>query len=150
MRDEALELARSLGAEHVINARRLDDVPEAIRELTGRGAHLSLDALGSGETAANSLRCLRKRGRHVQVGLLVGRDARARLPMELVISRELELCGSHGLAAADYPPLMALTLAGKLDPRRLVRNVIRLAEAPQELAAMGKFQQVGVSVIGEF
>ncbi len=145
--DEALSMASEFGAEHAINARLVDDVPAAIRELTHRGAALSLDALGSGETAANSLRCLRPRGRHVQVGLLAGDEFRPRLPMELVIARELEICGSHGLAAADYGPLLAMAAVGKIAPQVMVRRVITLAEAPAALAAIGAFATAGVTVI---
>jgi alcohol dehydrogenase len=147
VRPEALELARAFGAEIVIDAQRCEDVPDAIRQYTGRGADVSLDALGSGATAANSMRCLRKRGRHVQVGLLVGGEAQPRLPMELVISRELELRGSHGLAAADYGPLMQLITAGKLDPSRLVHRRIGMAAAPSALAEMGDFQHAGVTIV---
>jgi alcohol dehydrogenase len=98
----ALSMAREFGAVHTINASEVDDIPAAIVELTGgRGAHLSLDALGSAATAANSLRCLRRRGRHIQVGLLAGSEFQPRMPMELVIARELEVRGSHGIAATD-------------------------------------------------
>jgi alcohol dehydrogenase len=148
--DDALAAARELGAVHVLNACDVTDVPGAIRELTGRGADVSLDALGSSVTAANSLACLRKRGRHVQAGLLVGDDARPRLPMELVVARELEIVGSHGLAASDYRALLALATSGRLDPRRLVRRRISLEEAPAALAAMGDFGQVGITVINKF
>jgi alcohol dehydrogenase len=144
--DQALELAARLGAEHVFNAQRVDDVAAAIRELAGRGADVSLDALGSAETAANSIRCLRKRGRHVQVGLLAGDSFQPRLPMELVIARELELYGSHGLAAADYGPLLDLINAGRLDPRRLVSRTITLADVPAALAELGQFAHAGVTV----
>ena len=145
--DEALVLAKQFSAEQCLNARKVADVPGAIVDLTARGADVSLDALGSAETAGNSLRCLRKRGRHVQVGLLVGDDAQPRLPMELVISRELEIYGSHGLAAADYPALLQLATTGKLDPRRLVRRLIRLEEAPAALAELGAYSHAGIAVI---
>jgi alcohol dehydrogenase len=145
--DEALSLARQFGAEDAIDARQVSDVPEAIRELTGGGADVSLDALGSAKTAANSLRSLRKRGRHIQVGLLVGKDAQPPLPMELVIARELELYGSHGLAARDYPKLLSLVTSGKLDARKLVRRIIPLAAAPKALADLSNFQQAGITII---
>jgi alcohol dehydrogenase len=148
VRDEALDLAKSFGAVHLINARQCSDVPDAIRQLTaGRGADLSIDALGSAETAANSLRCLRKRGRHVQVGLLVADQAQPRLPMELVIARELEIYGSHGLAAADYARLLSLITSGKLRPGRLVQREISLSEAPQAIVEMGPFRHAGVSIV---
>ena len=145
--EQALRLAAAQGAAHCINARRIDDVPAAIRQHTGRGADISLDCLGSAATAAGSLRCLRKRGRHVQVGLLVGDEAQPRLPMELVIGRELELIGAHGLAAADYGALLALIGSGKIDPRSLVRRIVPLEEAPNALAELADFRQTGITII---
>jgi alcohol dehydrogenase len=147
---EALSLARQFGAEHAVNARETDDMADALRTLTGRGADLSLDAFGSGETASNSIRCLRPRGRHVQVGLLAGDQFQPRLPMELVIARELEIAGSHGLAAADYTPLLSLVLMGKLPIGQLVQREISLAEAPAALEALGNFRQPGITVINSF
>jgi alcohol dehydrogenase len=146
--DEALALATSFGAECAINARSAggENVAEAIRKATGRGAHLSLDALGSAETAANSLRCLRARGRHVQVGLLAGADAQPRLPMEIVVSRELEIRGSHGMAAADYEPLLALAVSGKIRPAAMVREVLPLDAAMDALPRMEQFRGAGITV----
>jgi alcohol dehydrogenase len=145
--DEAIVLAKQFGAEQGLNVRKVADVAGAILDLTNGGADISLDALGSVETASNSIRCLRKRGRHVQVGLLVGEDARPRLPMELVIAREREIFGSHGLAAANYPALMQLATTGKLDPRRLVSRLITLEEAPAALAELGAFAHAGITII---
>jgi alcohol dehydrogenase len=150
IREESLAMARRFGAEHVINAATTDDVAGAIRELTDGGAQLSLDALGSAVTAANSLRSLRRRGRHVQVGLLAGSEFQPRLPLELVIGRELEIYGSHGLAAADYGPLLDLILSGRIPVRSLVRRTISLDEAPAALTEMGQFAEPGITVIDRF
>jgi alcohol dehydrogenase len=141
-----LELARSLGAAHAVDARASDPV-EAIAELTGGGAHVSLDALGSATTCANSIRCLCKRGRHVQVGLMLEDDRTAPIPMDRVISYELELRGVHGMAVGHYDALLRLITSGTVDPGRLVGRTIGLADAGAELAAMGDFAQRGVSVI---
>jgi alcohol dehydrogenase len=146
----ALELAKSLGAAAVIDAAIVDDVPQAIQELTGRGADLSLDTLGSRITCGNSIRCLRKRGRHVQVGLLVGDDASPRVPLELALSRELELVGSHGLQASYYPELFRLITTEKLDPSLLVRRTVGLEEVPSVFADMGAFSGHGITVINRF
>jgi D-arabinose 1-dehydrogenase-like Zn-dependent alcohol dehydrogenase len=78
------------------------------------GAHVSVDARGSPATAACSVRCLRRRGRHVQVGLLL--DGPTPIPMDLVVARELEIYGSHGMAARDYPPVMTMVADGTLRP----------------------------------
>jgi len=145
-----LKLARRLGATAVIDASTNADIPATIREITGGGADVSIDALGSATTCANSILCLRKQGRHVQVGLLAGDDYLPRLPMHQVIARELQICGSHGMQASKYPQMLALITAGTLNPRALVGKTIPLEEAPYELAKMGEFGAVGITVIDRF
>ncbi|MFD5884969.1 zinc-dependent alcohol dehydrogenase family protein [Streptomyces sp. NPDC060334] len=142
----ALDLARRFGAAHGVDARSLDTA-EAVRELTGGGAHLSLDALGSPATAAASVAGLRRRGRHVQVGLLPSAAGRTVLPMERVIGWELEILGSHGMAAHAYPPMMELVRSGALRPDLLVTATITLDGAPDALAAMGTAPGSGITVI---
>ena len=148
--DRVLALAQRFGAAVTINARDKRDVPGLIREVTGRGADVSLDALGSAATCGNSIACLRKRGRHVQVGLLAGEDYLPRVPMHLVIGRELEICGSHGMQASKYPEMLAMIVAGKLDPKALIGKTVPLEQAPGELEGMGQFGAVGITVIDRF
>ena len=147
---EVLALAERLGATAVVDATEVEDVPGRIKELTGRGAHVSVDALGGATTAANSILCLRKRGRHVQVGLLAGDDFRPRLPMEQVIGKELEILGSHGMQAHRYDRLFDMISAGRLDPREIVGKTVPLEEAPGELTGMSTFGGVGITVIDRF
>ncbi|MBB2986462.1 zinc-dependent alcohol dehydrogenase family protein [Terracoccus luteus] len=143
----ALTRARELGAELTLDAADLSAVVERVREVTGGGAHVGVDAIGSPAVAAASVRLLRPRGRHVQVGLLLGPDAATALPMDLVVSRELEVLGSHGMAAADYPVMMALVADGRLDPASLVGRVIGLDEAGDALAAMDGPTGPGLTVV---
>jgi alcohol dehydrogenase len=133
---DALALAREVGAEATILAAPSTDVADAVVEVTGGGAHVSVDALGTPATAVGSVRCLRPRGRHVQVGLLLGAAATPPLPMDLVVAKELEVYGSHGMAARDYPAMLALVADGTLEPQRLVGRVIGLGAAGAALAAM--------------
>lgn len=128
----ALELAGELGA--VATVCSADPVAE-IQAITGGGAHASVDAYGSPATAEASVRSLRRRGRHVQVGLLLD-PAGTALPMDVVVACELELYGSHGMAAADYPPMLDLVASGAVRLDRLVGRVIGLDEIPAALAAM--------------
>jgi alcohol dehydrogenase len=136
--EAALALARDLGAEHVVDARTAGDTSAAVKDAIGGGAHVSVDALGSPQTAVASVRSLRRRGRHVQVGLLLGDQSTPPIPMDLVLAKELDLYGSHGMAARDYPGMLDLVARGVLQPRRLVGAVIGLEEAGAALAAMGQ------------
>jgi D-arabinose 1-dehydrogenase-like Zn-dependent alcohol dehydrogenase len=125
--------ARELGAEAAVEADA-EGVADAIATITGGGAHVSIDALGLPALAADSVRCLRRRGRHVQVGLLPGGPVP--LPMDLVIARELEIYGSHGMAARDYPGMLRMVADGTLRPGLLVGEVITLGQVGRALAAM--------------
>ena len=125
--------ARELGAEAAVEADA-EGVADAIATITRGGAHVSIDAFGSPALAADSVRCLRRRGRHVQVGLLPGGPVP--LPMDLVIARELEIYGSHGMAARDYPGMLKMVADGTLRPGLLVGEVIALGQVGRALAAM--------------
>ncbi|MFE9703794.1 zinc-dependent alcohol dehydrogenase family protein [Streptomyces sp. NPDC005930] len=143
----ALELARAFGAAGCVDASRTPDTAAAVRDLTGGGAHLSLDALGSPATCAASVAGLRRRGRHVQVGLLPSADGTTPVPMGRAVALELELLGSHGMAAHTYPPMLELVRAGVLRPDRLVTSTIGLEAVPAALAAMGAAPGAGVTVV---
>jgi D-arabinose 1-dehydrogenase-like Zn-dependent alcohol dehydrogenase len=146
--DAALRLAAELGAEAVVDVGHEGDPAAAVRRLTGGGAHVSLDALGSPATLASSVRSLRKRGRHVQVGLLDPALGDPGVPMARVIADELEMVGSHGMAAHAYDEMLALVVAGRLRPDRLVTRRIGLEAAGPALAAMGApGQGAGVTVV---
>lgn len=143
----ALERARELGAEVTIDAASARDVGDAVREATGGGADLSIDALGHPTTCVNSILSLKRRGRHVQVGLLLDTQSRPALPMDRVVAWELEILGSHGIQAHRYPALLGLVESGALDPEKLVGRTIALAEAPAALAGMDRFENDGITVI---
>jgi alcohol dehydrogenase len=148
--DDKLDFARSIGATATLNARGAKDVVDGIMEITRGGAHLSIDALGSPATCFNSVACLRKRGRHVQVGLMLGDHSSSPIPMDKVIARELELVGSHGIQAYQYPRLFEMIRTGKLRPELLVGKTISLEEGSIALTEMDSFKGTGVTVIDSF
>jgi alcohol dehydrogenase len=148
--DDKLALARQLGASATVNATGVADVVEAVREITGGGAHVSLDALGHPLTCFNSISCLRKRGRHVQVGLMLGEHTTPAIPMSRVIAHELEILGSHGMQAHRYDTLFAMLGPDGMDPSRLVGRTVSLEQSIDVLTAMDSFPGVGVTVINAF
>lgn len=135
--------ALALGASHAVAG----DPVEAIRELTGGGAHVSVDALGSVATCTNSVLSLRRRGRHVQVGLLLGDSREVAIPMARVIAHELRVFGVHGMAVRHYDGMLRAIAGGSVRPAELVAKTIGLSEASSELASMGRFAQEGVTVV---
>jgi alcohol dehydrogenase len=148
--EDKLALARELGATATVNSTHVADVPEAVMEITQGGAHVSIDALGHPATCFNSVANLRRRGKHVQVGLMLADHATPQVPMARIIGWELEILGSHGMQAHRYGAMLDMVQSGKLDPARLVGEQISLADAPQALMAMNTFQALGATVITRF
>jgi alcohol dehydrogenase len=148
--DDKLNFARSIGAEATLNARERADIPAAVAELTRDGADVSIDALGSPETCFNSIACLAPRGKHIQIGLLVGQFSRASLPMDQVLAKELEILGTHGMQAHRYPAMLELIRTGKLQPGRLVGRTMGLEDSVRALPSMDRDPSIGLTIINSF
>src|SRR5215475_5875689 len=148
--DEKLAFAREAGASHTINAAAVPDVPQAIREITAGGVYGSVDAFCGAITCRKSILSLRRRGRHVQIGLLLGDQAEPALPMGKVIAHELEIFGSHGMQAHAYPEILDIIDAGKLPLGKLIGRRIALDDAGAALASLGSSPGKGITVIDRF
>jgi len=147
---DKLQFARAFGALAAVNARSTDDVAAAVRDLTDGGAHLSIDAIGNAGACFDSIDSLRKRGRHVQVGLMTGSQQTPGIPMHKVIANELEIRGSHGMQAHRYDEMLAMIAAGDLAPHKLIGRTIDLEGSIAALTSMGDFDTTGVTIITAF
>ncbi len=147
VQDERLQLARECGAVQTLNALATAEIPAAVHDLSRGGVQLSLDALGSRATCRNSILSLAKRGRHVQVGLMLGDESDPPVPMSAVIGRELELLGSHGMQAHEYPRMLRMISAGMLQPDQLISARVSLEQGASLLMQMSQFPGRGVTVI---
>ncbi len=148
--EDNLKLAEKLGASHTINALQTEDVISEVQDHSKGGVHVSIDALGSGSTCFNSISNLRKRGKHIQVGLLAGDEQHPKIPMELVIANELEIIGSHGMQAYKYPEMLQMIQEGHLRPEELIERTISLEDAITALPEMNTFNHKGILVINTF
>jgi alcohol dehydrogenase len=143
---EALAVATELGADHAVRADGTD-IPAAVADLTSGGAHVAIDAVGSEQTCADALLSLRRRGRHVQIGLLPPIEGQPRVPMARVIGWEIDVLGSHGMAATDYPDMMDLIERGSLQPQCLIERTIGLEEAAALLPVFDQATVAGMRMI---
>ena len=148
--DDKLAFAKQMGAVAGVNANSAGNVAAAVRDVTDGGAHLSVEAIGNAAACFDSIDCLRKRGRHVQVGLMTGSQQAPRIPMHKVIANELEIRGSHGMQAHRYEEMLAMISAGELEPQRLIGRTIDLEGSIAALTSMGDFDTTGVTIITRF
>ena len=70
--------------------------------------------------------------------------------MELVIAKELEIVGSHGLQAFEYARMLALISDGTLNPSLLIRQKVDLDQAAASLGRPGQLHVAGVTIIDRF
>ena len=146
---EKLALAEKLGAEHVVIAG--PDAPGEIVELTGGGAHVSVDALGASETAIPALLSLRTRGRHLRLGASNKKeDGRIAIPVDVVMLRELSIIGSFGMQAARYPEMFEVIESGKVNPGFLVGDTVGLEDTSDVLDSMKAYETLAMSVITRY
>ena len=146
---EKLDYARALGADAVVNAAEEGSV-DAVREITGGGAHVSVEALGIETTTVAAMRALRKLGRMVQIGMPAGDHAQMQLPMDVLYSGQLSVHGTRGMPSWRYPSLLNLIAGGHVDLSPLVTRTISLSQASDELAAFDRPAPPGVAVITDF
>ncbi len=146
---DKLDHALGLGIDAVVNASE-GGTAERIREITGGGAHVSVEALGIEVTVNASLECLRPMGRHVQVGMPIGHTARMDVNMNAVYMGNLALYGTRGMPSWRYPSLLGLITSGAVDMSPLIAREIVLSQTGAELAAFNGPTPPGVAVITDF
>jgi len=144
--DRKLALARELGAAHTVTAG--PHAASEIVELTGGGAHVSVDALGASETTIPAIMSLRARGRHLRLGASNKKDGgQISLPVDLILFRELTFVGSFGMQAARFPEMLGLVESGRLKPKLMVGDTVALDQAGDVLASMKGHDAAAMSVI---
>jgi threonine dehydrogenase-like Zn-dependent dehydrogenase len=134
----------------VINAKR-DEPISAVRMLTNGGAHVAVDALGVSTTCRNAMMCLRKQGRHLQIGLTTSvEQGQIPMPIDMIVGMELEMLGSFGMPATRYPAMLAMIASGRLDPGKMVTSTCSLNGINKVFDEMAKFQNVGITVLKDY
>lgn len=128
-----LELAKTFGATHVLDASKSENVVKELRKLTGGGADYAFECVGHGEIVAQAYGCLRKGGTAVVVGL-AGPANITTLKTASFALEEKTLKGSYYGSTRprhDFPRLLGLYQAGKLKLDELITQRYRIEDAPQ-------------------
>ena len=147
----ALEKARDLGADIVLDSAKFPNIWQEVRELTNGGVHVSIDALGIEETFQNSIRSLRKLGRHIQVGMPTGNNANVSLALlDLIYSRQLKVIGTRGMASSGFSSLLTMIDEGSIKIDSLISKKLKLSQVSEALSQFGKRSEAGITIINNF
>lgn len=145
-----LELAKGMGAQHVINAKSTEPIG-AVLDLTKGGAHVSVDALGIATTCRNAIMSLRKQGRHLQIGLTTSAEkGEIPLPIDRMVTMELQVIATLGMQASHYPQMLAMVESKRCTPKSMVTGTVGLDGITKIFQEMDTYQNVGTTVINKY
>ena len=148
LNDDKLELARSFGATHTVNASR-EDAAEQIMEITGgRGVDAAFEALGRPNTVQQAFQSVTDGGRVVMIGIA---SAGETVPLEItrIVRRGVKIMGSYGArAGTDMPQILNLVERGVVDvsPKIITRRY-SLDQVNDAYTALGRGEVVGRALI---
>lgn len=125
--DKKLETARKLGAQHTINASGKEDkeLLKEIRKLTAGGADITIEAIGNPKTIELAMAAVKAGGTHCQVGYTHHDVA---MNAGRLMFREIEIKGSLGCRPVDYPKIIDMVKAGKIEVKPVVTHSFKLEE----------------------
>jgi L-iditol 2-dehydrogenase len=121
-----LDLACKLGADEGFRPDQTDVAAEVMRRTGGRGADVSLEAVGIAPTVQVAAACLRKGGQLTLVGLLA---SKVELPMQTIVTRELTINSSY-ISCGEYPACLDLIARGTINVEPLISAVAPLVDGP--------------------
>jgi L-iditol 2-dehydrogenase len=140
---QKLALAQRMGARRTLNPNE-SDVPTAVRDITGgRGADVSFEVVGHGDTVVAAIRSLRKGGTVVLVGNL---SPKVELPLQEVVSREISILGSCA-SNGEIPECIDLLARGVVDVDPIISLRATLDEAPELFARLYRGDRTLMKVI---
>ncbi|MEM4085185.1 MAG: alcohol dehydrogenase catalytic domain-containing protein [Saccharolobus sp.] len=122
-----LEKALELGATDTINSKETE-VTKAIKEITGGGPDVVIEAGGTQETIRMAIDSVRIGGRVVLVGLP---PTTAEIPLRIatIVRNGIKIIGNYGgRPRIDMPRLIELVKLGKYDPSSLITGTFKLEE----------------------
>ena len=126
-----MEIARKMGADHVVDFTKVDAVDEIMRLTDGRGVDVAIEALGRQQTFEAALRVLRPGGTLSSLGVY---SSDLRIPLDAFLAG----LGDHTIATTLCPGgkermrrLMEVIASSRLDTRPLVTHRFRLDQIEQ-------------------
>ena len=127
--EEKLEIAKNLGATHIINASQ-NNILEKIFSIIKGGVHYSFECVGSEKTMELAYSCLRRGGTAISSGL-PHPDKKIKIPHVDLVAHEKTIKGSFlgsCVPKRDIPAYIEMFKAGSLPVNKLISKVISLDE----------------------
>jgi len=143
-----LEIARRMGADHVLYTGEVKDPVAEVRRLTGgRGADYVLEAVGTVKTYEQAFQMVRNGGTVSAFGITGDKETMALHPFDLVL-HEKKVTASCAGVGNDWADAITLLEHGRIDPKPLFSMVVPLGDlewALKELRSNNELIKIFVS-----
>jgi len=121
LEDEKLQLAKELGADHVLNPGKHEVKKEVLSLTENRGADVAFEVVGISDTLQTAISCVRKGATVTLVGNL---SPTAEIPLQAVVTRQIRLQGSCAICG-EYPAVLDMIARKEVNVEAILS-----AEAP--------------------
>lgn len=119
-----LNLAKELGADHIVNSKE-EDLREAVQRITGqKGAERALDAAGAAATFSSAVEVLQKGGTFITVANL---EKTFPLDVAKLVTQELTIGGSCAFSG-EFSEAIAMLSEGKIRTDYVISRVLDLKD----------------------
>lgn len=123
-------IAQKFGMTHFINAAEVDNVVNAVIQLTDGGADYSFECIGNTEVMRQALECTHKGwGRSIIIGVAKAGAEISTRPLQLVTGRKWEGSAFGGARGrTDVPKIVDWYMEGKIDINSLITHTLKLED----------------------
>lgn len=136
---DRLDIARTLGATHVVTSRDPAEIREAVRAVTdGQGAHTVVDTVSNTESMAAAHAAVRAGGSIACLGMdhFMGKTPELNWFDQFV--RNITVTGGLVPCGLYLPTLLELSEKGRIDPRPMLTTTLSLDDAPEGYRLMSE------------
>jgi len=132
--DSRLAVAKNFGADFCLDPSKVDVLEIVKAETSGRGADISMEAVGISASTQTAICCLRKGGTSTLVGNLA---KTVDMPLQEVVTRQITLIGTCA-SAGEYPACLDLIASGAINVGPLISQTRPLEEGGEWFARLHK------------
>lgn len=142
-------IARKFGMTHFIQANEVDNVVDAVIQLTDGGVDYSFECIGNTEIMRQALECTHKGwGRSIIIGVAKAGAEISTRPFQLVTGRKWEGSAFGGARGrTDVPKIVDWYMEGKIDIDSLITHTLKLEDINEGFHLMESGESIRSVVI---
>ena len=140
-----LDLAKKLGADKLINPLKSNLSEAVLQETEGKGANVTLEAVGYAKTFADAVSITRMGGYVVAVGNL---EKKAEFDLQQLVAKEHTFTGSYA-SSGEFRDCIELVASGKINVEPLISEVLPLEEGPDAFDRLLKAEENLLKIVLE-